>query len=130
MPKIIAHGVPVESIKKLVDNYCADIASDQAYDFTVPTGKKWKVYGGFTERAGTTVFAIEVFNSDDEEIIHSPQSDSGSTDIDWGIFQDKDTLLDGFQIPFPLTEGMYVRYRYWSNPYASKVSLLVEEEDM
>lgn len=120
----------LEALSRIKGNYDDDIASDTDYDFTVPSGKRWWIYGGWTERLGTTVFWIEIYDADGQELLHSPQSDYGSTELDWGVFQDKDQLLDNFQVPFPLGEGMYVRYHYSKNPYNSSVSLLVMEEDV
>lgn len=134
MPIVIINGIlslPSAVVAKTVQaNYTDDISSDTTFDFVVPEGKLWFVYGGWTERMGTCVFQIRIFDADDQEIMHSPQSDNGSTELDWGIFQDKDHLLDNFQVPFPLSAGMYVRYFYYANPYNTSVSLIVLEEDV
>jgi len=133
MPKVIAHGIvslPSAVVAKTVkENYVDDIASDMTYDFVVPEGKIWFVYGGWTERMGTTVFQVLLFDPNDQEIGHSKGSDYGSTEVDWGMFADHNSQLTPINVPFPLKAGAYVRYKYSKNPYNSSVSLLVLEED-
>lgn len=133
MPIVIAHGIvslpSAVVLKTAKDNYVDDIASDMEYDFVVPAGKMWWVYGGWTERLGTTVFQVLVFDEDDQEILHSKGSDYGSVEIDWGVFADYLGLMTPINVPFPLSAGQYVRYKYSKNPYNSSVSLLVLEED-
>ena len=133
MPIVIRHGIlslPSAVVAKVAkDNYVDDISGDQSYDFIVPTGKIWHVYGGFTERRGPSpVFQIMVYNPSSQEILQSPQSDADSKDICWGVFPTQD-MMKGFQIPFPLSAGSKVTYTYHTNPYDSSVSLVVLEED-
>jgi hypothetical protein len=95
---------------KIVDNF-ETLGAVALKKFTVPTGKKWLVYGGRAERDVGSTLDIGFYNSDDKLVFGFAQLASGATTLSWGIVYSASThKLDH---PVPLDAGDYVKYT-WS----------------
>lgn len=117
---------------KIIDNF-ETLGAVTSKVFTVPSGRKWIVYGGFAERDTSATFTIGIYNDDDELvqslIARGNPIAAGTTDIDWGIhcYNSVANYLYPLQHPLLLDSGWYVKYTWGAAQSTPEVSCVVQE---
>ena len=108
-----------------VEDNSSTLGAVSTKTFTVPSGKRWVVYGGYAERDVGSTLDIAFYTSGDKLIFAFAQVASGATNISWGLVAT--ATAQQLNHPFPLKAGQYIKYT-WSMAQATpEVACLVSE---
>jgi hypothetical protein len=95
------------------------------YKVTVPTYKRWWLFGGVVNRDANQTCDVMVYDSSNNIVLYLADQAAGT-----GISHYPDSTLAQVQMPIPLEAGMYVQATFdgaqGANAYASCYVLEVE----
>lgn len=118
---------------KLIDNFAAPAppagATGKEHVFTVPTGKRWLVFGGYFERDANASFTIGIYNSDDKILFIGVTLAAGTTNLTWGMLNTTGNVAYKLDHPIPLKAGDYIKYVWGAAQTSPEVTLVVAEID-
>lgn len=95
--------------------------------FTVPSGKRWIVWGGYCERDAEGTLLIEIYNAADKLIALILSLAAGTTNQSWGVMCISGANVTKMESPFPLDSGMYVKYTWGVQQTTPEVTCLITE---
>jgi len=113
-------GVP---LAKLVTNV-ETLGAVATKTWTVTSGKRWLVIGGYAERDQSATLDLKVTDSADKTMMIMPQIAAGTTNIGFGNFASDTTWAFN---PFVLDAGQKVVLTWGASQTTPEIALLVLE---
>jgi len=125
------HGQPVAFTfigGKLVTNQ-ETLGAVSSKTWTVPSGKRWVILGGYAERDQSATFRVSITDASDKNLMLTELLGAATTDISFGGLNNLPwtTGLNPMQFPFPVDAGMKIVYTYGAAQTTPEVALLVLE---
>jgi len=113
---------------KLLDNF-ETLGAVTQKKFTVPTGKRWLLFGGYCERDADAKLWVRAFNSADKLLSIIAFYAAGGSDVTFGCGYLSATLNQPMAFPLPLKAGDYIAYDWSVAQTTPEVTLIVLEVD-
>jgi len=107
----------------IVDNYklAGNVSSTE---ITVPTGKKWMLYGGFIERDANASLKVTIKNSGGNTLFESDLLAADTTNITYGVFGDSSIPISH---PIPMDAGSIIAISWGALQTNPRVCAVVKE---
>lgn len=95
--------------------------------FTVPSGKRWTVWGGYCERDVEGTLLIEIYDANDKLVALILSLVAGTSNMSWGVMCMSGANVVNMKSPFPLDTGMYIKYTWGAEQTSPEVTCLITE---